>query len=208
MVYPRRLLNDHETVAVDLHPHWWYFAAPTVTLILAIAFGIGTLVVTDVDTTPRQAAGWLALAAIIASAIWVVIRYAKWTTTHFVITNHRVIFRSGLIAKSGIEIPLERVNTVHFHQGIVERLVGAGDILIESGGESGQQRFTEIRQPDRVQRAIHGQMDVGRPHSATGSGSDVGVDVATQLEKLEAMFERGTLTPEEFAAQKQRLLGQ
>ena len=206
MVYPRRLLNDHETVAVDLHPHWWYFAAPTAALILAIGLAIGTLVVTDVDTTERLVAGWMVLAAITVSAAWVVVRYAKWTTTHFVITNDRVIYRSGLVAKSGIEIPLERVNTVHFHQGIVERLVGAGDILIESGGEVGQQRFTDIRQPDRIQRAIHGQMELGRSRSAAAAGSNV--DVATQLEKLEGMLERGTLTPEEFTVQKQRLLGQ
>jgi uncharacterized membrane protein YdbT with pleckstrin-like domain len=206
MVYPRRLLNDHETVAVDLHPHWWYFAAPTAALILAIGLAIGTLVVTDVDTTERLVAGWMVLAAITLSAAWVVVRYAKWTTTHFVITNDRVIYRSGLVAKSGIEIPLERVNTVHFHQGIVERLVGAGDILIESGGEVGQQRFTDIRQPDRIQRAIHGQMERGRSRSAAAAGSNV--DVATQLEKLEGMLERGTLTPEEFTVQKQRLLGQ
>jgi uncharacterized membrane protein YdbT with pleckstrin-like domain len=206
MVYPRRLLNDHETVAVDLHPHWWYFAAPTAALILAIGLAIGTLVVTDVDTTERLVAGWMVLAAITLSAGWVVVRYAKWTTTHFVITNDRVIYRSGLVAKSGIEIPLERVNTVHFHQGIVERLVGAGDILIESGGEVGQQRFTDIRQPDRIQRAIHGQMELGRSRFAAAAGSNV--DVATQLEKLEGMLERGTLTPEEFTVQKQRLLGQ
>jgi uncharacterized membrane protein YdbT with pleckstrin-like domain len=125
-----------------------------------------------------------------------------------VITSDRVIFRSGLVTKSGIEIPLERVNTVHFHQGIVERLVGAGDILIESGGEAGQQRFTDIRQPDRIQRAIHGQMDVRRSRSVSEAGSGSYADVATQLEKLEGMLERGTLTPEEFTAQKQRLLGQ
>ena len=91
--------------------------------------------------------------------IWLVIRYSKWLTTHFVITNLRIIFRSGLVSKRGIEIPLDRVNTVHFHQGLMERIVGAGDLLIESGGESGQQRFTDIRQPDRVQRVIHAEMD-------------------------------------------------
>ena len=34
-----------------------------------------------------------------------------------------------------------------------------------------------------------------------------GVDVAGQLEKLESMLLRGTLTPDEFERQKQRLLG-
>ena len=208
MAYPRRLLNDHETVAVDLHPHWWYFAAPTFALVVAIGLGIATLIVTEVDTSARVAAGWLALGAIVLSAMWVVIRYARWSSTHFVITNQRIIFRSGLVTKTGIEIPLERVNTVHFRQGIMERIVGAGDLLIESGGESGQQRFTDISQPDRIQRAIHGQMDIrqGRPGSTGGVEQNVGVDVATQLEKLEGMLDRGTLTPEEFGVQKRRLL--
>lgn len=209
MAYPRRLLNDHETIAVDLHPHWWYFAAPTAALLAAIGFGVATLIATDTDSTPRVAAGWLSLAAIAISMFWVIVRYSRWTTTHFVITNQRVIFRSGFVAKSGIEIPLEKVNTVHFNQGILERLVGAGDLLIESGGESGQQRFTDISQPDRIQRAIHAQMDLrgGRSRSADGAEFDAGVDVATQLEKLEGMLDRGTLTPDEFAAEKQRLLG-
>ena len=79
-------------------------------------------------------------------------RYLTWATINFVITSDRVIYRSGLIAKHGIEIPLERVNNVSFRQGIFERMIGAGDLLIESGGEDGQQRFTDIRDPERVQR--------------------------------------------------------
>jgi uncharacterized membrane protein YdbT with pleckstrin-like domain len=132
-----------------------------------------------------------------------VIRYSRWLTTHFVITNRRIIFRTGLVTKRGIEIPVDRVNTVHFSQGVFERIVGAGDLLIESGGESGQQRFTDIRQPDRVQRVIHAQMDA----SHMRPGDHGAIDVAGQLERLESMLMRGTLTPEEFDRQKQKLLG-
>ena len=107
------------------------------------------------------------------------------------ITNRRVIFRTGLLTKRGIEIPIDRVNTVHFHQSVWERMVGAGDLLIESGGETGQQRFTDIRQPDRVQRVIHAEMEA---RELRGRGADGVVDVAGQLEKLESMLLRGTLT--------------
>jgi uncharacterized membrane protein YdbT with pleckstrin-like domain len=203
MPYPRRLLNDHENVTVDLHPHWWFLAAPTVAIVASMAAAVATLMLTDSDTTQQSIAGWGSLVALGASAIWLVIRYSKWLTTHFVITNLRIIFRTGLVSKRGIEIPLDRVNTVHFHQGVMERIVGAGDLLIESGGESGQQRFTDIRQPDRVQRVIHAQMDVIRQRR---SGGDSVTDVADQLERLESMLMRGSLTPEEFDRQKRRLL--
>ncbi len=201
MPYPRKLLNDYETVALDLHPHWWYFVEAAVALAGAIIFGIVVLAMDGPSWLK-----WVAVALIVLCALWLVARYLKWLTTNFVITSDRVIFRHGLVAKSGIEIPLERVNSVHFHQTIIERMLGAGDLLIESGAEQGEQRFTDIRNPDRVQQLIHAQMNLNEERMfqrpATGS-----VDVATQLEKLEGMRDRGSLTPAEFEAQKRKLLG-
>ena len=205
MPYPRKLLNTHEDVAVDLHPHWWYFVKPVAVLVASIGFGILTLVVTDSGTQPRNIMGWLSLIFLVLAVLWLIGRYMKWATTNFVITSDRLIFRQGVIAKQGVEIPLERVNTVHFNQSVFERMVGAGDLVIESGGEDGQQRFTDIRKPDRVQREIHTQMEENEKRRFTmpaGGGSDV----ATQLEKLEGMLERGTLSAEEFQAQKAKLL--
>jgi uncharacterized membrane protein YdbT with pleckstrin-like domain len=204
MAFPSRLLNDNETVSVDLHPHWWYLAAPSIAIILAIAAGVATLVATEVDSTWRTAAGWATIVAIVASSCWLLSRYGRWLTTHFVITNRRVIFRTGLLTKRGTEIPIDRVNTVYFHQSIWERVLGVGDLLIESGGETGQQRFTDIRQPDRVQRVLHAEMEA---RELRGRGPDGVVDVAGQLEKLESLLLRGTITADEFERQKRRLLG-
>jgi uncharacterized membrane protein YdbT with pleckstrin-like domain len=203
MPYPKKLLNDYETVALDLHPHWWYFAEPAAALVGSIVLGIVVKVFTDGDV--ERVLSFVALALIVITAIWTVIRYLRWSTTNFVITSDRLIYRSGVIAKSGIEIPLERVNNVNFNQTILERLIGAGDLLIESGGEDGQQRFTDIRRPERVQNLIHAQMEVNNTRN-WGSPA-AGTDPATQLEKLEGMLERGTLTRDEFEAQKRKLLG-
>ena len=206
MAYPDRLLNDHESVVVDLHPHWWYFVRPTAMLVIAIAAGVATIAMTEAGGNVRTVAAWASLAAIAVSTVWVIARYVRWGSTHFVVTNQRIIFRSGLLVTRGVEIPLDRISTVHSSQGLGARLVGAGELVIESGGESGRQHFTDIRHPGRVQREIHGQMA-----SRSGRGSDGSavafVDVAGQLEKLEAMLDRGTITEEEFERQKRRLLG-
>ena len=203
MPYPKKLLNDHETVALDLHPHWWFFARPVAALVASIALGILAL---TRDGNLGDALKVLAIVLIAITGLWLIQRYLKWATTNFVITSDRVIFRSGIVGKSGIEIPLERVNNVLFHQSIFERLIGAGDLLIESGGEDGQQRFTDIRGPERVQNLIHAQMEVNENRRFTHSAA-TGTDVASQLEKLEGMVERGSLSPEEFASQKRKLLG-
>jgi uncharacterized membrane protein YdbT with pleckstrin-like domain len=113
-----------------------------------------------------------------------------------------------VFAKHGIEIPLERVNNVIFRQGVIERMLGCGDLLIESGGETGQQRFTEVKDPDRVQALIHTQVDAKMARRGVqASGGGATGDVASQLEKLEGMLQRGTLTPTEFEVQKRKLLG-
>lgn len=209
MPYPKKLLNDYETVAVDLHPHWWYFSQPVGALVGSIILGILTLVFVDGDSGLSKPLRWLVLLLIVGTAIWVVVRYLKWMTTNFVITSDRLIFRSGVLAKMGIEIPLERVNTVHFNQSVFERMTGSGDLLIESGGEDGQQQFTDIRRPDRVQNLIHSQMEENekRRFTVNTGAAGTGDDVATQLEKLEGMLERGTLTHDEFQSQKDKLLG-
>jgi uncharacterized membrane protein YdbT with pleckstrin-like domain len=205
MPYPRKLLNDYETLALDLHPHWWYFAESVFSLIVSIVLGV---VVVAMDAASWLK--WVVLILIVLSALWVLHTYLKWITTHFVITSDRVIFRHGVLAKSGIEIPLERVNSVHFDQGIFERMVGAGDLLIESGAKEGQQRFTDIRNPDRVQNLIHSQMQAREDNMYGVNQSDTTAatsgDVATQLEKLEGLRDRGSLSPEEFELQKRRLL--
>jgi len=208
MPYPKRLLNDYEELAVDLHPHWVYFAEPAAALLGSIALGIVVLAV-----GAASAIKWIVLVLVVAAAVWLLVRYLKWSTTNFVITSDRVIFRHGVFAKSGIEIPLERVNSVHFRQTIFERMLGAGDLLIESGAEGGQQRFTDVRHPDKVQNLIHSQMELneGRMYqqrtTATVNGAGAETDVTTQLERLEALRDRGSLTAEEFEVQKQRLLG-
>jgi uncharacterized membrane protein YdbT with pleckstrin-like domain len=204
MPYPKKLLNDYEELAVDLHPHWWYFAEAVAALVGSIVLGIIVIVATD--SNPLK---WLVLALIVVSALWLLLRYLRWATTNFVITSDRVIFRHGVIAKSGIEIPLERVNSVHFNQSIFERFIGAGDLLIESGAEGGQQRFTDVKNPDKIQNLIHSQMELNENRMFQGSQQRAAAgapDMTERLERLEALRDRGTLTDEEFEAQKQRLL--
>lgn len=230
MPYPTKLLNDNEEIVADLHPHWWHFAQPVAALLGAVIFGILMMVWTDSEVVL-----WIAIILILSTAAWTIQRYVGWVSTNFVVTNQRVIFREGIITKTGIEIPLDRVNTVHFSQRLIERMLGAGDLMIESAGTDGQQQFTDVRDPSRVQRLIHQQMELREQHRlgrqlgsiptagapqpapADGSGtqypapppatSAAGTDVVSQLEKLEGMLERGTLTQEEFDAQKRRLLG-
>jgi len=206
--YPRKLLNEGETVELDLRPHWWFLVPRTSVLVLAVLVGIWAMTA-DQDWV-QIPAGILVLAAL----IWFGIRYAGWATTNFVVTSDRIIYRSGVLTKRGIEIPLDRINTVVFHQGPFERILGAGDLEIESAGST-PSRFTDIRKPAIVQAEIYKQSEANENRkfdrvtdNLESIGGGPGLSVAEQLEKLEGLHARGSITQEQYEAQKAKLLSE
>jgi len=201
MPFPRELLNRNEEIVLDVHPHWLFFAEPALTLL--------GLVIVLIIAAVTVGGGLTAVVLILIglALVWTLWRFLTWRFTHFVVTNDRLIYRSGIFAKRGIQIPLERVNNVNFKQGILERIVGAGDLLVESAGEDGQQRFTDVRHPDRIQNVIHAQINENESRFIVTHPAASAADTATQLEKLEGMLQRGTLTRDEFELEKRRLLG-
>jgi len=211
VAFPRKHLNDDEHLVVDLHPHWIFLAPSVVALIAAVAIGIAVLTLTDgtTENVLRIIAGLLVLAAL----VWFGVRYAKWLTTEFAVSNHRVMSRWGVLSKHGRQIPLERINTVEFSQSLFERMLGAGDLGIESASDGGREEFTDIRHPDEVQREIYIQIRAnvdrpaagGAPAMPTTAGSESG-SVADQLTKLDELRRNGVLSEAEFQAQKARLL--
>jgi uncharacterized membrane protein YdbT with pleckstrin-like domain len=208
MPFPRKLLNDYETVVLDLHPHWWFFGWPAVATGATVVMSL--VVRAQLDGVTESTLSYLLLAALIVSVAWLIVRLLDWRTTYFVVTSHRLIFRRGLLSRSGIEIPLEKINNVNFHQSIAERILGCGDLIIESASESGQSRFTEVVNPDRVQGIIHTAIQErlqSGPGMTVGAASRGPVDIAEQLERLADLRDRGVLTDAEFEDQKQRLLG-
>ena len=211
MPFARKLLNDDEEVVLDLHPHWIFLAKPVLALAAAVVIGVLDYSYDGHSWYTDFPAGILVLAAV----VWFGFSYARWATINFVITTDRVIYRSGVVSKHGIEIPLERVNTVFFHQSILERVIGAGDLGIESAGDGGRETFSDIRKPSAVQNEIYRQMEAHENsridrigHNATAAAAPHGGDdsIPAQIERLDDLRRKGTLTDAEFQAKKAELL--
>jgi uncharacterized membrane protein YdbT with pleckstrin-like domain len=205
--YPHHLINEGETVALDLHPHWWYFAKHILTGTLLLVALIGVVAVRNIEyVNSVTALGWATVAVI--WAVWLGLTYLQWQYTHFVVTDDRVIFRHGVIAKHGVEIPLERINNINFDQGFWERIIGAGDLDIESAGREGQSHFEDVRHPDAVQQEIYRQMEFNAQQQVVRTAPHVThqASIPEQIEQLAALRDKGHISAEEFESKKASLL--
>ena len=149
----QKYFNHDEVLVLDLHPHWWRFVKPSLVLLAALAAiaynnEIPNVFLKDPALIIAQAFTALAVLNLAAKAL-------KWYRTHFVLTSQRVIFQSGVIARTRVEISLHKINLINFHQSVFERLINAGDIVIESGAEDGVETFNDVPDPQQVQALIH-----------------------------------------------------
>ena len=141
----------------------------------------------------------------LAWAVWLGARLISWQTTHFVVTSDRLVFRSGILAKHTRDIPLEKVNDLASSQTFFERIIGAGDLLIESAGERGQEIFSDIPHPDAVQQEIYRQMETNQSRMV-GGGPPRPQSVTDQIAALADLRDRGAISPEEYEVKKAQLL--
>jgi len=160
VTFPRHLLNDHEEVILDLHPHWWALAGPAAALVSSLSVAVVAAV--GVHGAAHDPVVIALLVVVLVALWWFVRRYLRWATTRFVLTTDRLILRSGVLARQGCELPLERVDDITFHQSLFERVLGAGDLRVESGGERARHVFPRIPRPARVQNEIWRQVSRDR----------------------------------------------
>ncbi len=220
MAYPTKLLNRNEEIALDLRPHWWYFGRQILT-------GIPLLVVVALVLAAGSfwGKGFVKLVVgviVLAWVVWLGLKYLAWARTYFVVTNQRVVYRTGVISRHGSEIPLDRITNINFQQRIFERMIGAGNIEIQSAGEQGNSTFDFVRHPDGVQQEIyrmmeaHDKADTRRGADAVGDavaramaeqgGGAPAPSVPEQIQQLAALRDAGHITPAEFEAKKAELL--
>jgi uncharacterized membrane protein YdbT with pleckstrin-like domain len=204
LTYSRKLLNEGEEIVYDGRPNWSLLFWP-ITLGLLVVAGLGT----GLALLPTKGYGWVGIAiavVFVADVFFVLSRVLRWRTTSLVVTNLRIIYRHGVVRRAGREIPIDRVQDVCYTQTVVERIVRAGSLTIESAGERGQEPFPDIAHPEKMQSMINRLIDLARQRGDQRSMGQPVLSVPEQIEKLSELHRRGVLTEEEFEKKKTELL--
>jgi uncharacterized membrane protein YdbT with pleckstrin-like domain len=170
---PKRLLADDEEVVMALRPHWKEMVGPV--LVLLVTSPVATYLATIVPDGSAQK--WLRL-AILVVAVLIVLRFVvwpfvRWLTTSYIVTDRRIITRVGVVARTGRDMPISRVNDVTFsHSGLLERILGCGTLVVESAGERGQLVLRDVPHVEEVQRDVY-RLAEADEERRRGDGRDV-----------------------------------
>lgn len=159
MGFPDNVLAKGEKVERDLHPHWLTVVVPTfVGLLLTVACIL--VAVQTPDDSKGNWIQWIAIAVLVLVAIPAVfVPYLRWRTTHYVITTHRVMVRRGILTKQGKDITLSKITDVSFEQTVLDRMIRAGSLHIESAGDSPDENLSNIPNSNVVQQLINHLID-------------------------------------------------
>jgi uncharacterized membrane protein YdbT with pleckstrin-like domain len=145
-------LSEGEHLVLRVHQHWKTVLRPVLVLALII---VGLLaVLLFVPRLPAAARLAVGAVAVILALVFVAGPLLRWQTTVYELTNRRLRLRAGVISRRGRDFPLSRISDVSFVQGLLDRMLGCGRLIVESPGEHGQLTLNEIPHVQQVQATM------------------------------------------------------
>ena len=147
-------LTEGEVFVLQLHPHWKTLLRPFFILIVTLAAALALLILLPAGADPPIVRIIIGAIALLLSIVFFAVPIARWRTTSYELTTRRLRLRSGIVSRSGRDFPLIRISDVSFQHGLIDRLLGCGQLIVESAGEHGQLVLNEIPHVQRVQSVL------------------------------------------------------
>ena len=147
-------LAEGEHTVLLLHPHWKTVLMPFVLLVAVIILAGLLLAVIPHNRLQGDERIAVGVVALVVAVIWTGVPFLRWRTTTYELTNRRLRLRKGILSRTGRDFPLIRISDVSFEQGVLDRLLGCGRLVVESAGEHGQLVLTEIPEVKKVQAML------------------------------------------------------
>lgn len=165
--------------------------------------------------------GW-GLAVSVPLLLYFLYKYLEWRVNIWGVTNYRVIDETGLLSHSAKESPLEKINNVSYDQTLFGRILNYGHVEIQTAAEIGSTDYHNVHGPKLLKdtitlaqadyktlqltnQAVHMANVIGLHKShVSQAGSSSGI--ASELEKLFELKQKGILSEEEYNKAKSRIL--
>jgi membrane protein YdbS with pleckstrin-like domain len=127
-----RYLLPTETQVIAVRRHRAMLLEPLLTTLagLLVLFWLDNVLPLSMDKVRTVLlAGWLVLAV---RLVW---KTLEWRADWFVVTDRRLLLRSGIITRRIAMMPLMKVTDMSYSRPPIGRILGYGEIVLESAGQ-------------------------------------------------------------------------
>lgn len=178
-------------------------------LLLAL-FGVGAGVAQAAAFTEVAIGLGIVAAVVLAVAGW---KYYVLRSHEYLLTNRRVVQQTGILTRRSMDSHLEKINNVEHVQTLWGRILGYGDVLVDTASETGTTVFRQISSPLEFKRAILGATEAYRRGRAVPGmpgmvAAPAGPSGAERMRQLKALLDDGLISPEEFEAKRRQILAE
>ena len=153
MAISPRLLNEGEHVVVSTRTHPKVLILPLLVLLVVVAAAVWAQTAVD-DRLANVPAIAIWVVTLVVLVWFVLMPVIRWATTTYTFTNRRFMKRSGLIAKEGRTIPLNRISGVDFEIGVIDRIFGCGTLIVSDASEQGRVELEDVPRVEQVQLQV------------------------------------------------------
>jgi Bacterial PH domain/Short C-terminal domain len=203
-------LQSGEEVLYRAHPSRIPLVLPLAAAALVVVAAAGTAYALRPD---HQALVWMvALIPLLLFLGVAGVRYLRLLSREYILTNQRLVQQEGLLGKRSIDSYLGKINNIEYAQSFWGRLLGYGDLKIDTANAAEPAIYPNLADPLGFKRAISAAADAllaagnraappppPPPAPAPLSGAE-------RLRQLKALFDDGLLSQAEFDAKRQKLL--
>jgi uncharacterized membrane protein YdbT with pleckstrin-like domain len=135
--------------------------------------------------------------------LWeILVRHKK----EYIITNRRVVKQQGIVSVNSLDASLDKINNIFHEQKFWGRVLGYGNVGLETASEQGTTVFHLIPDPVAFKNCIVQQRELYRSSQVGSLGSVSREDVPRMLDELARLRDRNVITAAEFDEKKKSLL--
>ncbi len=124
----------------------------------------------------------------------------------YVVTNRRVVKQEGVFSVSSFDAPLDKINNIFHEQSALGRILGFGDVGLETASEQGTTMFRKIPDPIGFKNFIVEQRELYKSTASPAQSGTSKEDIPRLLDDLARLRDRNVITAAEFEAKKKSLL--
>ena len=120
--------------------HWSVIAAPVTGGVVVVVVGLVALALIPATLGGVRLGGLkvaIAIALLVVALLWILVHYLRWHLLTYLLTTRRIIVEGGVISRYEESIALDRIQNTVLRRPLTDRLIGAGEIEIESAGRNG-----------------------------------------------------------------------